>query len=748
MKIDTNTPGEDGMALWQAGDFLTWIKGDLDLPEIVLQATLPVHYPDLDGPDSLMEEKDPWFILGNYGLTLFPHVSGSYQFMYGARGFARLNHDASESVTGRRCQSLLTIDGVTHDLLASPSSEQRFGCGFATWTYDFGGLRVIRRLDTLPSRDSRDAVPAFRVSLHLENHGTSSPVVTWSEGIGIHYHLANWNNPPLGRQLADYPVTGESNDRAAHATFHPRARVPLVFGNSRRVYAQADGYPPEVHLEVVEGNSRARTRKIDETSLWLLAEGQRELAPGDSTSTALLIGWSDPRFTWAETRTRFELPVASLRQQWRDRLPAFAEATPDLRSELQWHAHVLHAMATWDDRFECTFIPQGTLYEFGVGVSACTRDQAMHALPACVYDPDLARSVLSYLCRITDFNGRVQSSVEGLGIYPVGMEVKSDNELFCLCLAAEYLEATSDPACLQEMEPFFPVSESSPQGTLLQRMGMWIRFVRDGIYQGRTGLVRLMLSDFSDGLYNAFPGLPYNLDTHHMVFTGESHVNTTLALRVLRRIAHWLGEHSADLGDQRELALSIVEMADALERQIREAFTKDLEGRPWIPRARVGKFVLGEEDAFSLPHSFFLGNPGFPLEQRERIWQNIKPLLWDGEPLGVLLRSGKDVSRSGMAWFAWLGLLSTELCELAPEDAEEGLERLRLKRRAQIYPRQWVGLWSHSDGTFSHRNTPAGAIPGTFRVTYVQRFPHFCAHVHAWPIMVWQRLQSRRANSP
>ena len=60
---------------------------------------MPVfHYADnlpykrsLSNGDAVRLPEDPWFLLGNYQLTLFAHVSGEYELICGQRSWGRLN---------------------------------------------------------------------------------------------------------------------------------------------------------------------------------------------------------------------------------------------------------------------------------------------------------------------------------------------------------------------------------------------------------------------------------------------------------------------------------------------------------------------------------------------------------------------------------------------------------------------------------------------------------------------------------
>jgi hypothetical protein len=248
-----------------------------------------------------------------------------------------------------------------------------------------------------------------------------------------------------------------------------------------------------------------------------------------------------------------------------------------------------------------------------------------------------------------------------------------------------------------------------------------------------------MCSDLSDTLHSSFPNLSYSHGSYAKVFNGESYVNTTLALHVLRTLGDWLEAHGGSFGAQEALAEEIRDACRDYKGELREALVRDMQGRPWVPRGRVGDEVLGGDDAFAAPQAFIFNNPDIPRERREEIWAAVRPRLWDDEPFGVRLREGQGRHRCGMVWYAWTGMFAWGLAEIDPEAAREAVERLSLRRRAQIQPDQWVGLWSHSDVTWSY-NRAGGGIPGTTRVGYVKRFPHFCAHVHAWPVALWQRV--------
>lgn len=72
-----------------------WQYTSNNLPVYNYTGPLPFEQTDPSGDDVLLA-KDPYFMLGNYRLTLFVHASGAYQFLTGERSWARINANPNE----------------------------------------------------------------------------------------------------------------------------------------------------------------------------------------------------------------------------------------------------------------------------------------------------------------------------------------------------------------------------------------------------------------------------------------------------------------------------------------------------------------------------------------------------------------------------------------------------------------------------------------------------------------------------
>ena len=134
--------------------------------------SMPVfHYEDnlpyrrsLPNGEPVRLPEDPWFLLGNYQLTLFAHVSGEYELICGQRSWGRLNQavgrinsgDNAATITvqreGRTQKYALTgMDSIAAD---STDTQRFFGCGYAIYSYKLSeGVRLEHIMAVRPSHD-------------------------------------------------------------------------------------------------------------------------------------------------------------------------------------------------------------------------------------------------------------------------------------------------------------------------------------------------------------------------------------------------------------------------------------------------------------------------------------------------------------------------------------------------------------------------------------------------------------------
>lgn len=635
-------------AVIPAGSIGEWSVDSHGMPVFELTARLPVHTPGAR-TGAGQPPGDPWFILGNYGLTAFAHGSGGYQLMSCERGFARLNYGGGPEAASWACHARVRIDNTRSVGLlglespAARAARKLFGCGFARFEYDLGGgIRCARTLSTVPSRDHRDRIPALLITVELENGSDAAHRFRLEEGLDACYDLANWHNPPAGRVHARYPVTCHRHRAGAvSASFEPHEEQPLVFA-ARDKRAQTDGFPPELCLRVFSisagrhGTSfNANAVRVTDDRARLSAWFSSSLDPGEKRTFGIAVGYVWP----VGPRRKFLRRLSNagdgfpFRAQWRSRIPAFKGRDRALALEMQWHAYVLRAMASWDEFYQETYIPQGTVYEYALGVSACSRDHLQHCLPLCHYDADLARSILRYIAKHTDVYGRIRHTDEGLGFFPRGGDEKSDSQIYAFMALAEYLRVNRDASFLDESVPFDGMIGS---GTMFERIELWFRYLRDCVATGAHGLVRTMNADWNDGAHHLwFKGLRY-----HQVFGGESHLNTTMALAVMQdmlRALETLRPGRCSARTRRRLPVLVAAIRDYRTRLLK-AFMADWKGRAFVPRAYAAGEAMGLDELFLEPQPYVLGLADVPIARRKRLWREIKRRVWDGEKKGARQR--------------------------------------------------------------------------------------------------------------
>ncbi len=67
-----------------------WMKDSDGLPCFNYTGSIP-YSAYLSNKQKVKLSDDPWFLLGNYQLTLFAHVSGQYELITGQRAWGRMN---------------------------------------------------------------------------------------------------------------------------------------------------------------------------------------------------------------------------------------------------------------------------------------------------------------------------------------------------------------------------------------------------------------------------------------------------------------------------------------------------------------------------------------------------------------------------------------------------------------------------------------------------------------------------------
>lgn len=161
----------------------------------------------LDNGKDVKLPEDPWFLLGNYRMTLFTHISGEYELISGQRSWARVNQGNKRNngvnasvISVEEKEYVLT--GMDSLAAKAETSKRIFGCGFGNYSYELDGLSINRNLSVKPSLTPYDGISAFLLTVTLENNSSKALTYTYSEYVGanfetIQYQLCSKGSLPI-----------------------------------------------------------------------------------------------------------------------------------------------------------------------------------------------------------------------------------------------------------------------------------------------------------------------------------------------------------------------------------------------------------------------------------------------------------------------------------------------------------------------------------------------------------------------
>jgi cellobiose phosphorylase len=484
--------------------------------------------------------------------------------------------------------------------------------------------------------------------------------------------------------------------------------------------------------------SGASVRLEDEG--WIVIEVTAELPAGASIEA-----------TWWMVASRshsIELPSGAdgFRKQWRERIPSFDdESDADLRRELQWHVGCLEAMTNWSAVYGERFIPQGCSYDYDLGVVGSARDLLQHGLAALHYRPALAKSILRHCMKKMTPTGEIRLIEEGGASTSHWFFFTSDQQLYFFYLMAEYLRVTGDTTILDEVVEYYPPGLGGGADGLT-RIEQALSFIVHEVKTGENGLLRLLCSDWNDCVYfflkdRAYPD----------IYQGaESTLNAAMAVYVCEALAgHLQSIHDTNTKSSERISLLAGALRQLAQSQ-RTALEKIWQGRDFLPRVLLpGGEAWGADDLFLEPQVFALLDPGWSRERKQKLWQQIKTRVLDGERLGARQREAppdyehyqSGNRENGGMWYALNGPLVVALSKFELDDAREHLRRITLAHHAETFPGQWPGIWSSSDNLESGLRVTAG-MPDPQSIW--SDMPIYCAHPHAWVVYAWSQMRENR----
>ena len=738
-----------------------WTKDALGLPAFQYTGTLPFQAKTAAG-QAVKLPADPWFLLGNYRLTLFAHVSGTYELITGERAWGRLNQgDVPNSGLNRTVLCLLDNKNKplttyrltgTGSLAENPAACTRlFGCGFAQYVYQTPELLCTRILSVKPSTTPYNGLSAFLLRVRLKNKTGKSLRLSYLEAVTAHYQtMQQQHNPQAAAVKYINSVTTDQTRQLLQATIKGVAGDPLLFPDKETI-SPADGFPPALFLKAFSPAAllvaHHQTDRDELTATHLI-----DLKPYQEKELTFAIGYAyEPEKTESLCDSLRQVQTAlpsenTFGEAWKKILPAFLnEPDTTLRRELTWHAYNLEAMATYNAFYGETQIPQGTVYDYNWGIHASARDHLQHALPLVYYNPALAKSVLKYILKKTTPWGEIRLIESGYGFASAASYFTSDQQLFYFLLLSEYLRVTHDYAFLNEKISNYPVV-GMPGTTVLETTRQCFLFLRDHIGTGSHGLVRLMNSDWNDAVFY-IEKAPYN----RILYGGESHMNSAMVLSFfdeLTRQLHTAAETQASGVSKGNLNL-FVQSLHLYRSQVYKAFMDDLGERSFSRRMYFNNKAYGGENMFLEPQGYLLQVPEFGTERKKKLYEALKNRLYAGEKLGAREQEkpefedeefDKGSRENGGFWYSLNGPVIIGVAQFDKNEARQLLKKMSFDNYARSFPAFWSSYWSASDNVESSL-IPVEGLPD--QTNHYADLPVYCAHPHAWLLYCYYKINEK-----
>lgn len=715
-------------------------KTDKDgLPAFSYTGSVP-YTATLANGDSVKLDPDPWFVLGNYQLTLFTHVSGRYELITGQRAWARMNQGDRVN-TGMNDARLTILDAsgaVTKDyslvgfgsLAANPAICKRsFGVGNANWMYDAGKIKVVRSINVKPSTKIDGGTSAFLLNVTLKNNSRQTQRVRYMENVRAQYETMMQQNTPREWRKVKYTPQLVVRDSRVEASFSVTTDDPMLF-QSKDDMSKWEGFPPVMFMADITESGQP---SIDNGNLGYTYD--MTLKAGEQRTIQLVVGYSMEREYSNIPQILNELRgSSSFGKDWREVLPDYAdEGDAELRRELTWHAHMLEAMATYSDYYHETKIPQGTIYDYYWGQHASARDNFQHALPTIYYNPELTKSIIRYMLKRTAPNGDIMLIEYGNGFAEPTCYQTSDQQLWFFLLLSEYLRITGDYAFLKEPVECYPVKDM-PRYSIMEHARHCFDYLRNQIGTGSHGLVRLLNSDWCDGVFYSVEA-PYNFVQPQ----GESHMNTAMAMSILPVLADQLERGGAD-----KLWISSIRQ---WRNSLKEAYMKDWADRAFPRRMYFAGRNWGENHLWLEQVGFTLQVEDIPLERRKALYGEASNRLYKNEKLGARQQERPELTSSDLDYGSrenggfWYSLNGPVILGLASFDKSEAMSRLKqmsLANGARQFPQYWSSYWSAADNIESSLVAGEGLTDQT--ASYAE-IAIACAHVHAWMLYCYNRIR-------
>lgn len=726
-----------------------WYEDYLGLPYFDYVGNIPYKHILNNGTKVKLPE-DPWFILGNYQMTVFPHVSGGYELITGQRTWGRLNigdtpnsgNNKSTIHYKRDNKKIATLVGMDSLSADTGVCKRLFGCGFAEYQYYFDNLEIIKNLSVKPSTNPYNGSPAFMLTIQMKNYGEKVEI-QYQEELTAKYAQIQYQYVEEEKREVQYEYETCKEDDYAIVNIRKIDTDPLLIEN-RNTQSRYEGFPPALFMKTL---SRGTVKTKGQT---MMVEHSLSLEKNETKTIQILIG-----FTFEEgvnslenimkdmiVEKNFKKGQSLYGEEWRKVIPLFDKEDDEVfRREMQWNTYVIEAMATYSEYYKETKIPQGTIYDYDWGQHLSARDNFQHAMPLVYYNKELSRSVLRYMLKRTTPYGEIRLAEYGYGYCDNLYYFTSDQQLFFFQYLEAYLRETKDYKILLEDITPYPATCCKHTMKVYELVKNCFIFLRDSVGFGEHGLVKLLNSDWNDTLFYIVKE-PYN----RVYNSGESHMNSAMALSILQNLIPQLKKANSIFEDK-SIINNLCESMSLYRDKVLKGFTKELEDRAFSKRMYFAGKVYGEDNMFLEPQGFMMQVKEYSLEQKQVLYSEMKKRVYNGEKIGAREQEkpefedweyDKGSRENGGFWWALNAPVIIAMKDIDKTEAWNLLRNLTFENISSHFPEYWSSYWSQADNIESSLIPEEGLSDQSANYSNI---PVFCAHAHSWPLYCYYYLK-------
>lgn len=430
----------------------------------------------------------------------------------------------------------------------------------------------------------------------------------------------------------------------------------------------------------------------------LILERRLRLGPGKSRTLYFAYGYLPEGFELSSLLERYRKNVSA---QWEDSSRRWkadgmrlrVDSEPWVEREISWHHYYLRSNLTYDSFFREHIESQGHVYQYIIGFQGGGEDAMQHTLPFVYSHPWIVKEQLRYILKELQPDGRVPYGIVGHGTLMPTRALKTNDELWVLWVASEYVLGTRDTAFLDETLPTYPLyGPTAGKETVRNLLVRAYHHSVDVTGTGQHGLIRLLNCDWNDNLDMWHKLMPKHRVGEVLPDT-ESVLMSAMAAYVFdlyARLLSYTGETDS--------AAEARDRAEHHRQTVRAQWTGEWFRRAWLtPEAGW----LGDKHMWLEPQSWaIIGGAATP-QQMQVLVPTIDKFLRQPSPIGAMgVSRGTPTAINGTDGGVWPSLTAILIWALALVDGQMAWDEWKknsLARHAEVYPDIWYGIWSGPD---------------------------------------------------